>query len=458
MSSTQCAVAPPHGWRLFLVFVGFAGLVCLYTYPLILHPGTYLRTHGDPFMFTWALNRVAEGLFTDPLGLFETNIFYPYGKTLAYSEPLLVPAAVTAAPVYLLSGNPILAYNVTLLAFQALSGFSAYYAARSLTGSEAGGWLVGIAYALCAFKTGYYNFLTIHLSFAVPLALLYLIRFFEHQRPRDLWRVVGLVWLQTITIWYGGIPLVALLLVATLGFLLLRPGGWKPRSFVWMLAAGVVLILALLPIALPYMQVRSELGLERNLETVVTFRADLMSYLDAGQNNRVYELVRSGRYPGLFPGFTVYLLAAVAFLHLRRRGAVARAPRWLIRTLAVLGGLAGAAGAAAAIGFAANTGKLAFDSIVQRDAPDANQGRAFAGFETRFQLAWAVAAFTAVAIQVSGPVGFFIVGVVSGGTMINLTARSRRRGAAPRVSRRSLGRARGRAPRSRSASASRRAR
>jgi hypothetical protein len=124
---------------------------------------------------------------------------------------------------------------------------------------------------------------------------------------------------------------------------------------------------------------------------------------------------------------------------------------------ALLGGPVGAVVLAGVLNFAASIGRLGFESIVQRDAPDANQGRAFAGFETRFQLAWAVAAFIAVAIQVSGPVGFFIVGVVSGGTMINLTARSRRRGAAPRVSRRSLGRARGRAPRSRSASASRRA-
>ena len=41
---------------------------------------------------------------------------------------------------------------------------------------------------------------------------------------------------------------------------------------------------------------------------------------------------------------------------------------------------------------ASGVGRMAFDSIVQRDAPDANQGRAFAKFETRFQLSWVVAA------------------------------------------------------------------
>ena len=41
-------------------------------------------------------------------------------------------------------------------------------------------------------------------------------------------------------------------------------------------------------------------------------------------------------------------------------------------------------------GVAAAAGKLAFDSIVQRDAPDAIRGRTFARFETRFQLVWVV--------------------------------------------------------------------
>ena len=54
------------------------------------------------------------------------------------------------------------------------------------------------------------------------------------------------------------------------------------------------------------------------------------------------------------------------------------------------GGTAGAALLGASVGIANTAGKLAFDSIVQRDAPDANRGRLFARFETRFQLIWVV--------------------------------------------------------------------
>lgn len=51
---------------------------------------------------------------------------------------------------------------------------------------------------------------------------------------------------------------------------------------------------------------------------------------------------------------------------------------------------------AATIGLAAGLGKLSFDAIVQRDAPDANQGRSFARFETRFQLTWVLGAIVPV--------------------------------------------------------------
>ncbi|MFT5531536.1 MAG: hypothetical protein ACI91O_001563 [Candidatus Poriferisodalaceae bacterium] len=48
------------------------------------------------------------------------------------------------------------------------------------------------------------------------------------------------------------------------------------------------------------------------------------------------------------------------------------------------------------VGLAASLGKLSFDAIVQRDAPDANQGRSFAKFETRFQLTWVLGALVPV--------------------------------------------------------------
>lgn len=75
----------------------------------------------------------------------------------------------------------------------------------------------------------------------------------------------------------------------------------------------------------------------------------------------------------------------------------------------VLPEVAGGVLVGAAVGFAAGTGKLAFDSILQRDAPDANRGRAFARFETRFQISWVVGAALPVGIVISATTGYLLL-------------------------------------------------
>ncbi len=77
---------------------------------------------------------------------------------------------------------------------------------------------------------------------------------------------------------------------------------------------------------------------------------------------------------------------------------------------AFIGGFPAMAVLAFAANLAASIGRLGFEAMLQRDAPEANRGRAFAMFETRFQFAWAVAGLIAVVITVSGPTGALIIG------------------------------------------------
>ena len=56
---------------------------------------------------------------------------------------------------------------------------------------------------------------------------------------------------------------------------------------------------------------------------------------------------------------------------------------------------------AAVLGTAASGAKLAFDSLVQRDAPAAAQGRQFARFEAIFQLCWVAGALAPVVVPIT---------------------------------------------------------
>ncbi|MGZ6943430.1 MAG: MFS transporter [Acidimicrobiia bacterium] len=80
------------------------------------------------------------------------------------------------------------------------------------------------------------------------------------------------------------------------------------------------------------------------------------------------------------------------------------------------GGRVGAVAIAFAIAVGAASGRIAFDSLLQRDGPEHLRGRAFARFETRFQLAWCGGALIPVALLtvLTPRSGFFLLALVLG--------------------------------------------
>ena len=63
-------------------------------------------------------------------------------------------------------------------------------------------------------------------------------------------------------------------------------------------------------------------------------------------------------------------------------------------------------------GLSATIGRQAFDSLLQRSAPDALRGRTFARYETRFQLTWVLGGVLATAIALPVEVGMAVLTVL----------------------------------------------
>lgn len=66
-----------------------------------------------------------------------------------------------------------------------------------------------------------------------------------------------------------------------------------------------------------------------------------------------------------------------------------------------------------ALGIGAAAGKLAFDSLIQRDAPDANWGRSFARFEMRFQFGWVIGALIPTLVHFPERLGYVVVALAA---------------------------------------------
>ncbi|MGH2795659.1 MAG: MFS transporter, partial [Actinomycetota bacterium] len=72
---------------------------------------------------------------------------------------------------------------------------------------------------------------------------------------------------------------------------------------------------------------------------------------------------------------------------------------------------------AGAVGVVSSSTRLGFEALVQREAPEAVRGRAFARFETLFQVMWVIGA----ALPTVAPIGIR-PGLIAASVLYGLTA------------------------------------
>ena len=110
-------------------------------------PATLSRNdNADAQLNEWILAWVAHQLPRAPAHLFDGNIFYPARDTLAFSEPLIVPALM-GAPLHWLGASPVLVFNIVLMLGFALTAWAGYAVAYEWTGDRAAGMLAGSMFA-----------------------------------------------------------------------------------------------------------------------------------------------------------------------------------------------------------------------------------------------------------------------------------------------------------------------
>ena len=333
MDSGPAPHRPAPSWRLELAALAlFVALAVVHTWPLAKAPGTYCRNdNSDTVLNEWALAWVAHAIATDPLHLFDANIFHPEKRTLAFSEHML-PQALMVAPVQWLGGSPVLAYSLALLAGFALTGWAFSHLVYRWTGSWGAGLIAG---SLAAFNTHSFtrfgHLQALHLEF-LPLALLALDRVLTMPRLRHALALAWWTALQSLTSGY----FLVFTVVSLVASVAVRPREWllgerrraaegakvssrlSPTRVLAALAlAAIVASLLLLPFIWPYVQVRRELGLVRPLQDVARYSAQFTDYLLTGATPHWGWSQRFWPGTALFPGVLGIALAVTSLVSLQ---------------------------------------------------------------------------------------------------------------------------------------------
>jgi len=290
--------------------------------------GTRLDHAGDPVFCAWVLDwahRCLAGLATD---LWSPPIFHPHPLALAASDNLLWPSLLTF-PLWLARPDPVLAHNAAYLAGVALSGWSAWWWARRVTGDAWAALLPGVAFAVGPFMLSHGGHLQMHHGYWIPLALLAVREHAAGRRdgsPRR-WAALGL----------GALCLPAQFASNTYYFAMLPPAVGLAQLAEWCglpraarargaaeIAAFWVLAAALTaPLARPYFELAARWAAGRPADEVLLYSAAPANYLGYNRENLWFGRRTAPWAPpekALAPGLVVAaLVLAPAFRWERRR-------------------------------------------------------------------------------------------------------------------------------------------
>jgi hypothetical protein len=331
--------------RAWHALAAYVALAIVATWPLARGLGRDVPADlGDPLFVMWVLAWDCERLLAILSGdlsriaaFFDANIFHPAPLTLAYSEHFIAQA-VQILPVWAITRNPILCYNLLYLTTFVLAGLGAYLFVRELTGNPRAAFVAGVVFAFAPYRFPQSSHLQVLSSQWMPFALYGFRRYFASAGSAD--SPGGGRWRPLLG---ASAALVAQNLSCTYYLMYFSPFAagyvlweiWRRRVWaqrrLWIqltLAATIVVALTV-PLLLPYAMVQEQLQIARSRGELSVYAADVYSYFTAVREQVVWgEIARA--FPkaegDLFPGVVAVLLALIGVITWRREAATITTP------------------------------------------------------------------------------------------------------------------------------------
>jgi hypothetical protein len=318
----------PLRWREVAIAAGlFAIASVVLTLPLAQHPTRTLPSDlVDTLLTTWVISWDADRLRHGLDGVWNAPIYFPYLRTLAFSENLF-GVAFLVAPVYWISGNPVLTYNIAFLFAFTLAGTGTYVLVRELTSSRVAAAIAGVYYAFCPYRMAQAQLSHIQMLATgwLPLALWALHRYFECYRRKWLAVLVAASCLQALSNTYLAY-FMAVPLAVVFAFHAVQSRDRIGRWSIDLSVAALLTVAVLAPVAAQYYRVQIEQHHVRSAGEIAAGGADLRAYFVAvaGLWRRWLPLpqgIFGESEKELFPGLIAPILAALAVggVVLRRR-------------------------------------------------------------------------------------------------------------------------------------------
>lgn len=301
-----------------LLTIVSAIITCAIFLPYSLHIGRALPNAVDPVFYAWNLDHNFKSASRGFRDLLDTNIFYPEGNTLAFSDTLY-PQTLMTAPFLYLTKNPVLAENLYIFITFPLSALAmfllSYYVTKHVWASAVSGLLFAFSYPRLA-QIGHLPMIS---SQWMPLCILFLLKYLKNGSWKHLLLTFLFFVLNITSSIYFGVFLVPVAVIA----LCIELVAWiKTRStnvpkkiakgvLIWCIPMAIVLAVLLYP----YIRLKAEYpDIRRSLEDTGRLSATLSDYTTVLPTSLIANLkvlpTNINEKP-LYPTLTLLILAAV---------------------------------------------------------------------------------------------------------------------------------------------------
>ena len=251
----------------FLIFLTSAIYI---TYPLALHLGDLVTGHGDELVIAWIHNWVIHALTTDPLSMFGANTYYPYTNVLAYSDLFFTSSILAMLPLALI-GEPIAAFNFTLLSSLVLTGFSLFLLSYYLTKDYAASALSGLLFIFSPAVLDKKIHVQVLALQWIPLSILCFLLFTKTKKLRYLIGSMIFFLLQTYNSFLPGYFLVAFFSIYVVYVWIVKRKTLMQLISKKSITVVTVTFFLLLPIVIPYYRVSQEFNAVRDIRDAIHF-------------------------------------------------------------------------------------------------------------------------------------------------------------------------------------------
>jgi hypothetical protein len=281
---------PTFPLREWAILILFTLLTLIMLSPLSTHLSSMVPEPTDPLLNVWRMQWNAHAFLSGPEGvanLFNTNIFYPFPLSLAYSEHFLMITA-QALPFLLIVVSHLVGMNLSVLITFVLSGYAMYLLVADWTGYRWAGLIAGILFAFSPHRFGQLNHLELLVTQWMPFTLLAL--HWTLTRPGLRYPMLFALFfnLQALSGFHFSFNLAFACALLTLVYLLTRRVYW--RRGLW-LAAALSMIATLLinwPVWRMYLRFSDVMGAIRTPGEVRIYSAALTDYFTTIPHNFLY--------------------------------------------------------------------------------------------------------------------------------------------------------------------------